>query len=209
MEPGCCPCTLKCSNGVWGSPECVTCGEVGCPTAPPANGDPCSPCAVPPSCSWDERPVDGPLYTATCVNDVWQVDLQWAFCCTTDADCGSGVCVNSACKQAADNVCWSDSQCSSGEVCSGAIVCKCGALCGAPDQAGTCVPKDQGCCLSDTDCADNKECVRGVCEQRSSTGGCWTDRDCSTIEICLGVNVCPCGADCFAADMPGGCAALL
>jgi hypothetical protein len=204
-ESGCCPCTLKCSNGVWAQAECSTCGQVGCPDTPPNDGDPCSLCAVPPSCSWDERPVDGPLYTATCVEDRWQVDMQWAYCCKTDVDCGAGVCVKSACKQASSDRCWTDAQCSAGYVCSGAVVCGCGQLCGAPDQAGTCVPKDRNCCGSDTDCADGGECVQGVCKERPTGFACWSTRDCVG-GICVAPNVCPCGSDCLVADAPGNCA---
>ena len=188
------------SGGASGS-----CGQVGCPDTPPNNGDACSLCAVPPSCSWDERPVDGPLYTATCMNDRWQVDMQWAYCCKTNADCGTGVCVKSACKQAASDHCWTDAQCSAGYVCSGAAVCECGQLCGAPDQAGTCVPKDRNCCVADTDCADGSECVQGVCKEWLTGFACWATRDCVG-GICVAPNVCPCGSDCLVADSAGNCA---
>jgi hypothetical protein len=204
-ESGCCPCTLKCSNGAWAQAECATCGQVGCPDTPPNNGDPCSLCAVSPSCSWDERPTDGPLYTATCVDDRWHVDMQWAYCCKADADCGTGVCVNSACKPASSDQCWTDAQCSADYVCSGAVVCECGQLCGAPDQAGTCVPKDRTCCVSDTDCADDGECVQGVCKERPTGFACCSVRDCLG-GICVAPNLCPCGSDCLVADAPGNCA---
>jgi hypothetical protein len=202
----CCPCTLKCSNGAWAQDECVVCGQIGCPDTPPNNGDACDLCAVPPSCSWDERPVDGPLYTAECVNDRWEVKMQWGDCCTTDGDCGTGVCVKSACKPASNSQCWNDEQCSAGYVCSGAVVCECGQLCGAPDQAGACVPDDQDCCISDTDCGDTGECVQGVCKPRPPEfPQCWTTRDCVG-GVCVAPSVCPCGSDCLVPDAPGNCA---
>ena len=205
-QMGCCPCALTCTNGVWGQPECAMCGQVGCPDTPPNDGDACSLCAVPPSCTWDQRPVDGPLYSATCVDDRWQVEMKWGDCCKTDNDCGTGICVNGSCKETSSSQCWNDDQCSAGYVCSAAVACECGQLCGAPDQAGVCVPEDRNCCISDADCGDSGECVQGVCKPRPTDfAQCWTTRDCVG-GICVAPNVCPCGSDCLVADAPGNCA---
>jgi hypothetical protein len=68
------------------------------------------------------------------------------------------------------------------------------------------------CCTSDFDCSAYTaegygfECVNSVCKQNPDPGLCWSDSDCQGIPgSCWGGSVCPCGADCFAADTLGKC----
>ena len=84
-----------------------------------------------------------------------------------------------------------------------------------------CTTSSAGCCYTDKDCASNQECVgatcgatgpgvpfvavAGVCKTRLTDGSkCWQSSDCS--HGCTGAQVCPCGAACVVADMPGTCA---
>jgi hypothetical protein len=66
------------------------------------------------------------------------------------------------------------------------------------------------CCGSDDDCPQfydtglTTECIAGVCKEIPQLGQCWDDADCFGSQ-CVGGSVCPCGADCFAADTLGWC----
>jgi hypothetical protein len=73
-----------------------------------------------------------------------------------------------------------------------------------------------GCCFEDRHCATRSEvCVNadcearrpGVCKSLSSLGRgeCWRDADCPAGMTCRGAIICPCGAVCIIADMPGRC----
>jgi hypothetical protein len=74
------------------------------------------------------------------------------------------------------------------------------------------------CCVDSSDCAPTETCVgasqdcstTGVCEPLSTLpdGACWSDEDCAVGAGCVGAFVCPCGATCFVADMPGTCMAV-
>jgi hypothetical protein len=218
-EGACCSCSHTCSNGVWGQPLCPPCLAPICPQDPPTNGDACSSCAVPPEgCMWDRRPVDGPLYTAECVNDAWVVMTSFdplPSCCMNDAACGpvgcgdttscpQPICVNGVCESPLPDACWRDDQCGSGKKCSGAAVCNCGTNCGTRDRSGICVPSNDNCCLSDADCPNGDTCFAGICKARP-TQGCWQDEDCTANGICSGAVTCPCGRACLIADSPGTC----
>jgi hypothetical protein len=59
------------------------------------------------------------------------------------------------------------------------------------------------CCTDNGECADH-HCVDGVCKSDDARG-CWDDGQCATEEVCSGVWVCPCTADCDGFDEPGTC----
>jgi len=59
------------------------------------------------------------------------------------------------------------------------------------------------CCDSDEACASNI-CVNTICKSEAS-GYCWRDQDCTNGDLCSGVVVCPCTADCEGRDVPGTC----
>ena len=75
-----------------------------------------------------------------------------------------------------------------------------------------------GCCYLDGECKPGFECAGvtctaetrkpGVCEPTATlaAGQCWRDSDCpASSGSCYGAQMCPCGANCFAADQPGTC----
>jgi hypothetical protein len=88
---------------------------------------------------------------------------------------------------------------------------------GAPDAGPTSctLPPRTGCCFLDADCTGPREgCVRSVCSEggegvcKADPPGpdtCWDDKDCRAGTTCMSANICPCGAACFVADMPGVC----
>lgn len=137
-------------------------------------------------------------------------------CCTTDGECShsvcmagdtncvTSVCVNGECLFTTPNECWRDDQCGPGGVCSGAFVCGCSSDCAGGDTPGVCMPKANGCCVSNLDCPENSVCARGVCKTKVDDG-CWVTGQCSGGGTCFGVSVCPCGEECFAPDTPGAC----
>lgn len=141
------------------------------------------------------------------------------WCCTDDFDCpqyfdgdetGAPLayeCVAGVCKEfPPPGQCWDDGDCPYG-VCQGASVCPCGYDCDGWDTPGWCsLPPEPYCCTSDWQCGDFAyvPCVNGVCKE-PVTGGCWTDAECPAGLACVGASVCPCGADCAMADMPGKC----
>lgn len=71
------------------------------------------------------------------------------------------------------------------------------------------------CCNEDSECPGYTaegygfQCVNHVCKEPLDDGLCWSDKDCGGIPgACEGASVCPCGADCFAADSPGKCVVI-
>ncbi|GMV39142.1 MAG: hypothetical protein AMXMBFR64_08580 [Myxococcales bacterium] len=94
-------------------------------------------------------------------------------CCKTDADCPSGKCVGTVCKdEPPAGSCWSDSDCVMGATCKDEFVCPCGALCGPlPDKLGTCAYDYPPCGGSGT-------CPAGsVCQ-------CLPDPTCPACTVC-------------------------
>jgi len=59
------------------------------------------------------------------------------------------------------------------------------------------------CCTGNGDCEDH-HCVSRVCKS-DDPRGCWDDDQCASEEVCSGVWVCPCSADCDGFDEPGTC----
>jgi len=203
----CCPCVLTCTDGIWGNAFCPPCA-LECPAQRPEDGDVCFPCEVPSECEWDLRPVDGPIYVGTCVDQHWLVQPKGSMpvCCTKDAECAPNLCVNGVCRQRIDGHCWNDEQCEKGELCSGGSVCGCDVVCGGPDRVGVCVPDGMECCRDDSGCGLGEECVAGVCKERLAGSGCWRDQDCTMLgAACGGPSVCPCGTNCSGGDQPGTC----
>ncbi|MSP16510.1 MAG: hypothetical protein EXR73_07865 [Myxococcales bacterium] len=73
-------------------------------------------------------------------------------------------------------------------------------------------PAPMGCCMDDLDCAGEERCVlelcgitAGLCKRAPPPPSCWTDEDCVAGRRCEDANICPCGALCLVADMPGTC----
>ena len=73
-----------------------------------------------------------------------------------------------------------------------------------------------GCCASDVDCLPTEECVEpttcavgqmtgGVCKPKPTFNVCWRNADCG-FKLCIGAQVCRCGAACLVADKAGDCA---
>jgi hypothetical protein len=60
-----------------------------------------------------------------------------------------------------------------------------------------------GCCGSDAECP-GMLCVSTLCKPKGADP-CWRDDQCATDQICSGVFVCPCMADCAFADSGGTC----
>jgi len=63
---------------------------------------------------------------------------------------------------------------------------------------------DVGCCKSDDECSIGKECINTEC-LAPQRGSCWRDADCPMAELCIGVRVCACNADCSFSSIPGRC----
>ncbi len=63
---------------------------------------------------------------------------------------------------------------------------------------------DVACCKSDDECTTGKECINTECLVPLQ-GACWRNGDCSTLELCVGVRVCACNADCSYGSIPGRC----
>jgi hypothetical protein len=85
--------------------------------------------------------------------------------------------------------------------------------CGMPDGGLACSLVARGsCCFTDRDCTLGSRCYKascttageGRCEPAPATGKCWVQADCAT-GICTGGMMCPCGAACAVADIPGSC----
>jgi hypothetical protein len=205
-ESACCSCSHTCKGGVWSAGICPPCAAPICPPSPPLAGDMCSPCGVPAEgCTWDETPVDGPIYTADCIDGRWAVTISdYPACCATDGDCPGAICVGGQCRYKTQGQCWRDDQCGAGQACSGARACGCAADCSYSDEPGVCVPTGINCCLSDKDCVSPSYCLAGICKSPPSAG-CWTQRDCKNGGFCQSANVCPCGTACLVADNPGNC----
>ena len=206
-EGGCCACSHTCDGGVWGPKQCPPCAAPLCPFDVPTDGSACSVCSVPETpCEYDECP-DGPLSTATCVDDHWMVTVDNSCvsnaCCSGNGDCQDHHCIDGVCKDDDARGCWGDDQCGTDEVCSGMWVCPCNADCDGFDEPGTCVPKSGDCCLDDGDCKESRTCLSGVCKA-ADPNGCWSDRECVD-GTCEGESICACGMDCILPDMPGQC----
>jgi hypothetical protein len=81
------------------------------------------------------------------------------------------------------------------------------------------MPPRTGCCFVDGDCAGPRErCVGSVCDASGEgvckadppgADTCWDDKDCRAGTTCMSANICPCGAACLVADMPGVCVPTL
>ena len=156
---------------------------------------------------------------------ICNVEAQ-APCCFLDAHCAAGeVCVHDAlagggpgkCMAPPEEGCWYDPDCAAAEVCSREQICPCDALCDAPDEPGICLENtDLDCCFGPDDCSPGFVCVPeapgtviGVCKPPAEDAGCWFDSDCGADELCVGVTICPCDADCAVGDTPGSCRARL
>jgi hypothetical protein len=59
------------------------------------------------------------------------------------------------------------------------------------------------CCSGNGDCQDH-HCIDGVCKDDDARG-CWGDDQCGNDEVCSGIWVGPCNADCAGFDEPGTC----
>lgn len=146
-------------------------------------------------------------------------DVAVPACCGETAPCPSGwTCGGGAknlgsCKPLpAGGQCWSAADCPKGVLCAGAFVCPCNVDCGAPgDTLGQCQGGPVGCCTTNFDCQKGERCVgqgtnnAGVCKPVPAWGGCWDGNDCAPTQKCAGGQVCPCNADCDAADQIGQC----
>ena len=103
--------------------------------------------------------------------------------------------------------------------------CELGAAGVSLDYRGECTPTmacgalpPLSCCYTDASCADTDRCVGGICPtttlgaagvckpKRVTAGSCWDNTDCGLGGVCVGANICPCGAACFVPDSPGTCA---
>ncbi len=85
-----------------------------------------------------------------------------------------------------------------------------------PDAAPSDLPPDAktelpptGCTCADVTCGPGAVCVpkAGECKKNAElkAGQCWADANCPAGVPCTGAFVCPCNADCDAADTPGVC----
>ena len=206
VEPGCCPCLLQCSSGMWQYRACPVCTPI-CPDATPANGDPC-PCGSPASgCDYGGCP-DAPEAHAECIDGTWAVTVSACDACCNESSCPpDSTCVAGNCKEVTADGCWHDRECTESgvaSICGGDFVCPCNARCAHPDRAGACVP-NVSCCDVDADCAaDGQRCVRGMCKPPpTEPNGCWSDSDCAS--GCEGEVVCACGTACLVEDSEGRC----
>ena len=127
-------------------------------------------------------------------------------CCTTDADCASGVCVRTAgesgqCAAApTPGACWPGvTECGAGWTCQGGVVCGCGETCALA--TGQCLPDPaNGCCLDDAACVGDAICAptgdgKGVCVPTLGAGECWTANDCELGQACEGAGYGVCESD--------------
>lgn len=78
---------------------------------------------------------------------------------------------------------------------------------GVPDTKPDLPPT--GCTCADVTCGPGAVCVpkAGECKKNAElkSGQCWADANCPAGVPCIGAFVCPCDADCDAADSPGVC----
>jgi Kazal-type serine protease inhibitor domain len=152
-----------------------------------------------------------------CRNDRDCPDRLW-FCQRTTGSCtGMGVCAvrPSTCSADPDPVCGCD-RVSYANACLAAAAGVNVDVTGACDGTVACpLTAATGCCFDDLGCAGGERCVNAVC----SVGGegtcvrilggssCWEDGDCPERRACLEARICPCGATCAEADVPGRCRA--
>ena len=141
-------------------------------------------------------------------------DAETSSCCTLDSDCDAvSFCMltgeDGVCKPVVEPpACWLSLECGAGEVCEGMNICPCGVDCAAPDQAGTCVEEPLICCEEDGDCDPGWACAGGtspVCKPTPEPGECWSTEDCSGVDVCVDILLCPCGLECDLVDTPGTC----
>jgi hypothetical protein len=191
-------------------PTCVTTGEI--------------PCFLEPVCG-----CDGNDYLGNCAALAAGVrTFEPGFCnvgdCHTSADCGLGhYCARAACGDLFGT-------CTAIGPDRDPLVCGCSgrryldsarALVheGLIGECDLCAALPVRCCADSGDCGRTEACVdidetgrlcseTGVCVDLAAVtapGTCWTDADCDPGGICLDAQICPCGAACTRADMPGSC----
>jgi hypothetical protein len=84
----------------------------------------------------------------------------------------------------------------------------------------SCDDPEGDCCFEDEHCDLEQRCVGAICSPRGELEGtcvtsdldegqCWVNADCSRGEVCVGVQRCPCGSVCRAADEPGECQSII
>jgi hypothetical protein len=77
---------------------------------------------------------------------------------------------------------------------------------GGGNAGGTGGVDGASCCANDADCVTSAPpCVLGECRGALSYPGCWRDADCGNDEICSGISMCPCGAECYITEKSGTC----
>ncbi|MEZ4268279.1 MAG: Dickkopf N-terminal cysteine-rich domain-containing protein [Myxococcota bacterium] len=106
--------------------------------------------------------------------------------------------------------CWSVADCGVNQACFAPTFCPCDVDCGQITHAGTCEALPP-CCANDAACGAGQRCAvagvdKGVCKPAPTVAKtCWNGADCAAGELCEGVAVCPCNADCDLEDTPGAC----
>lgn len=138
-------------------------------------------------------------------------------CCACSHTCDGGVWGPPQCPPCAAPLCPLDAP-TDGAACSACSVpeapCEYDECPAGPLTTATCVDGHwtvtvddacvgSACCTGNGDCQDH-HCIAGVCKD-DDVRGCWGDDQCGNDEVCSGMWVCPCTADCDGVDEPGTC----
>ncbi len=168
--------------------------------------------------------VDAPRDTAVdAVGDPGPGDLPGEIqgpsgCCEDATKCAVGaVCLGL--EYGAPGTCWPapaagkcfhDADCAEGQRCLGEHVTNC--MMNSIPVEGDCLAVAADCCRTTLDCAQGLVCGSDLfdgpvsrCKEPPLDGWCWTLAQCGPWQQCSGASVCPCGAMCDSADVPGTC----
>ncbi len=94
------------------------------------------------------------------------------------------------------------STCDIDECASGGIHAQ--AICDGTKWSVTQVPCGTVACCSDDAQCPGMICVSTLCKPKGAEP-CWRDDQCDASQLCSGVSICPCNADCAYGDSPGTC----
>ena len=139
-------------------------------------------------------------------------------CCEDATKCAVGaVCLGL--EYGSPGTCWSapaagkcfhDTDCAEGRRCLGEHVTNC--MMNSIPVEGDCLAVAADCCRTTLDCAQGLQCGSDLlggpvsrCKEPAPEGRCWTLAQCGLWQQCSGASVCPCGAMCDSADVPGTC----
>lgn len=170
------------------------------------------------ACPTDGGMVDAGTTDAGATSCTTNVDcvVRSLYCAKAAGDCdGTGACITTprVCPRVMDPVCGCngttyDNDCLA--AAEGVNVASRGACAVACE-----LRPREGCCFDDGDCGSRSQrCARESCTRGGEgscvttllePGTCWETADCLRGEVCVGADICACGARCLVPDSPGRC----